>query len=600
MNQHDKRDSKTIQLIGFLFFGFLFYLALKFYKERMLSFDPAFFAYQLTQFKTFFIAIGRWGSVFSQVLPLMALAMHCTLPTFLKVYSVSFIINYYLIFLFITLVLKNNRAALVLMLSLCLGFRFVFYYSTAELYFGIALSVLLWAIVAPESPYSFSRKRWMATIVSLPLIVTISYCHQLTAFTILFAILFEMIYNKRWRDLHLWIPIIFTLVWFFIRIKYLTTSEYEQEKILGISSFTKGLPKFFKLPGWIYFKIFFFQSLSTLCFTFLFCTLLILFLRRWLLLSYVLLFFIGFLVLIVIIYAIGSNNLFFENYYPPFGFFVSVMLLYLIYERFPKALLYLIVVTLAFYNLRGIYKAHIIQTERLQYLERLNDYGKRLPEKKYLLNVKNIPINIVALQGFISFETLLYSSLQSPDLALNFYWADDMNKYDSLMKTKDVFLGPDFAVNWFTTDNMNRRYFRLPSNGYVRVNTSQADSSFHESDFNNKNVFLEALKAEVHSSVYNFVIVPIRIINKSGKNINSTPEGEHPVKLTYHIYNSRGNLQYWGNCSTTLEVDVKDEYTQGLLVYMPERKGTYYIEVDFHTEGIRFWNTTTRFKLIYE
>ncbi len=600
MINQNSPDKKIIQIIGFIFFGILFFISWVYYKERMLSFDPAYFSYQIIQFRRFFIAIGRWGSVFSQVLPLSALAVHCSLKTFLRLYSVAFIINYYIIFLFITLVLKNYRAGFVLMLSLCLGFRFVFYYATAELYFGIALSVLLWAIVAPENPYSSIRKQWWATIISIPLIITISYCHQLTVFTILFAILYEMIYHRKWRDIHLLIPILFTLIWFFIRIEYLTTSEYEQEKILKLDNFINGLPIFFKLPGWIYFKTFFLHSLRTLCFTFLFCYLIAFMFGYWRLFFFMVVFPVGFLVLIIIMYAGGSNNLFFENYYPVFGFFGAIILLYFINEPFPKYIRYLIIAFLLFFNLKGIYNSHTIQTERVQYLDRLTNYGKRLPQKKYLLNIRNIPLNIVSLQGFISFETLEYSSLQSPDSALNFYWTDDMNKYDSILNQKNIFLGPDFCVAWFTTNNMNRKYFRLPSTGYLKVNTSQADTSFHESFFNNKNVRLEAVKETVHSNNYQFVIAPIRIINTSGKTIFSTPDGKHPVYLTYHIYNENGNILYWQNYMNNLEVDVKDEYTQGLLVYLPPKKGTYIIEADFYSEGLRYWNTTTRFKLVFE
>src|ERR1017187_1563273 len=574
MKDKDTSQNKIIHLMGFLFFGFLFYISWRFYKERMLSFDPAYFAFQIIQFNTYFIAIGRWASVLAEFLPLMALKNDCSLPIFLKFYSVSFIINYYLIFLIITLILKNYRAGIVLMLALGLGFRFVFYYATAELYLGIALSVLLWAIVAPVHPYSSSLKKWIATIISMPLICTISFCHQLTAFTILFPLLFEIIYNKRWRDITIWIPILFTFAWFFIRLEYLTTSEYEQSKMVTADSFIDGLPRFFSLSAWIYFKHFFTHVLRTLFYTYIFCFLIAIFFKRWFLIFYSILFSIGYLILIVIINIAGSNSLFYENYYTVFGLFAGVMLLYLIYERFHKALLYLIIIALLFFNLKGIYNAHNLQTMRVQYLDRLTNYGRHNPAKKYLLNMKNIPINIVSVQGFLPFETLLYSSLQSPDSAVSYYWTEDMNSWDTLIHRNNVFLGPEFCIDWFTTNNMNRDYIRLPATGYAKANTSQMDTSFHESIFNSKNVFLEPAQEVVHSTTYDFVVAPIKIINKSGKTIYSTPDGDHPVYMTYHLYDNDGNLISKNNTNSILEVDIKNEYTQGLLVYLPARKGT--------------------------
>ncbi|MEI6817684.1 MAG: hypothetical protein WCL14_13825 [Bacteroidota bacterium] len=596
----EETPNKIIQFIGILFFGFLFYLSIVFYKERMLSFDPAYFSFQILDFRRFFIALGRWGSIFSEIIPFIAFKTHCSLPTFLKIYSASFILNYYLIFLFITVILKNYRAGIVFMLSLCLGFRLVFYYPTQELYIGIALSVLLWAIIAPQNPYLSKLKRQLATITSLPLIFTISYCHQLAFFTIMFALAFELIYQKRWKDIHIWIPIAFTFIWFFIRIEFLTTSEYEQEKLITFNLLTDGMRHFFHLSGWTYFHNFFLHSLKTLCAVIFLVMLIMVLLKRWLLLSFSMLFMLGFLVLIVIIYAGGSNPLFYENYYPPFGFFAAVMLMYLIFERFPQSLTITIISVLLLLNLKGIYNAHALQTERVNYLDRLTAYGRKLPQKKYLLNLKNIPIDVVTIQGFIPFETMLYSSLQNPDSAVTFYWANDINQYDSLLNRENGFLGPDFCVTWFTTNNMNRKYYHLPKTNYMKVNTPQTAPDFQESIFNNKNVTLQALKSEIHSSTYNFVVAPIKITNTSGKTIYSTPDGPHPIFITYHIYDTSGRILYWNNARSILEVDINTEYTQGLMVYLPPKKGTYIIEADIVTEGLRFWNINSRFKLVYD
>src|SRR5207249_4936463 len=100
------------------------------------------------QDRAFDIELNRWGSVLSQALPLIFLKAGCSLQTFLRTYSVSFILIYYIIFLLITLVLKNERAGIALMLTLCLAFRHAFYYSTAELYQGMAWCVLIWALIS--------------------------------------------------------------------------------------------------------------------------------------------------------------------------------------------------------------------------------------------------------------------------------------------------------------------------------------------------------------------------------------------------------------------------------------------------------------------
>src|ERR1700722_16767096 len=118
----DKSHNRIIQLMGFLFFGFLFFIAWYYYKERMLSYDSANYCMEIINTKSY-LNYGRWGAAFAQFLPLSALKNHCSLQTFLQLYSVSFILIYYLIFLICTVVLRNNKAGLILMLSMCLGFR---------------------------------------------------------------------------------------------------------------------------------------------------------------------------------------------------------------------------------------------------------------------------------------------------------------------------------------------------------------------------------------------------------------------------------------------------------------------------------------------
>src|SRR5689334_21683384 len=98
----NKSNGLLLQSIGLLFFGTLFTLAFVFYKERMLSYDPAFFSFKIIFERDFDVELGRWGSVVSQVLPLWFLQLGCSLETFLRVYSVSFILIYYLIFLFLS------------------------------------------------------------------------------------------------------------------------------------------------------------------------------------------------------------------------------------------------------------------------------------------------------------------------------------------------------------------------------------------------------------------------------------------------------------------------------------------------------------------
>jgi hypothetical protein len=599
LNQY-KPYPRLTQFIGFLFFGTLFLLAWVYYKERILSFDSSFYAFQIIQSKTYDIELGRWGDILSQLLPVMALKNHCSLETFLRLYSISFIIIYYIIFLLCTLVFKNQKAGLALMLVLCLGFRWVFYYAVTEIHMAMALSILLWAIISSPFFYGTKLKKWIGTILSVILIYVMSYFHQLIVFPILFIIMLEFIGNKQWRNPFLWFIFLFAIIWFYIRIKILTVSEYEVNKILSFDDLKDGLSNFFHLSSFKYLVKFFISSLKSLCIVFILSLIIAALRRNWLLFTYLFLFPSGFIILIILIYYKGESPLMLQNYYPVVGLLVGVMFIYIIYDNLPKGLTLCLTALLLLINLKGVYNAHNIQTERIHYIDRLTQYGRLLPAKKYLLNDNNIPKDITSGEWAIPFETLLYSSLPSPDSAITFFYSNPMNKYDDLLNKENVFLGPNWAPMWFSSNTLYKDYFHLPSSGYLKVNTSQADSSFNESVFNDKNVSIKPLASEVRSNGFNFVEVPIKIINASGKRIYSTPEGDHPVLLSYHIYDENGKNLIWDNSRTTLEVDIKDEYTQGLMVYLPPKKGKYIVEVDFVTENVRWWNIKARFNLIVE
>jgi archaellum component FlaF (FlaF/FlaG flagellin family) len=283
-----------------------------------------------------------------------------------------------------------------------------------------------------------------------------------------------------------------------------------------------------------------------------------------------------------------------------FGFFIGITLLYLISEKFPETIALLLVCFLLFINVNGIYDARYIQTERMDYLERLTEYGRKMNTEKFILNTHNIPDNIIFFHQFMPYETMLYSALQSPDSALTFYPADNMNKFDSLLSDKTLFLGVPWDPMSAKSTTINQKYYHLPLTNYVKANTSQADTSFHESIFNNKNVSINNINFEVHSNGNKFMIVPIKILNSSGQTIRSIPDALYPVFLSYHLYDNDEELIAYDNARTTLEVDIHDEYIQGLMINLPEKKGEYLIEPDFVTDGIRWWNTTVRFRLIVD
>ena len=594
----EKKYKLIVQLIGLLFFGFLFLLAWYFYKERMLCFDSAFSSFKIIEYKDFQIELGRWCDVFAQVLPLWALKHGCSLITFLHLYSISYIIIYFIIFLVITLGLNNYRAGIALMLTLCLAFRHEFYYTVTELHQGLAWTILLWAIISPEKEYDSKWKKITAVIIASGLVYVISYFHQFTLFAVVFVLVLELVGNKRLRDPYLWAALIIVVAWYSIRIFVFTTSDYEKSKFITANIFIEQFPNIWHLPSTRYFRHFAKDNLWSLLVVIVACLFLAYRRKDRLLFLFLLLYPLCFLVFILISYYKGESPIMHENYYTILGLFAATALLFLVYDKLSKKWILILITPLLIINLQGIYDAHAILTKRIQYIDRLTIYGRTFEKKKFLLSMSNYPWQYAWVRWGLPFETLLYSSLQHPDSAVTFYLADNMNDYDSLISKENVFLGPDWANGWFSSNSMNRNYYRLPSTGYEKINSSQGDSTFKESVFTKDNVHIVPLQEIYHSYADSFVVVPINIINESGKKLSAIRKDPNGIFLSYHVYDKSGKQIIWDGARTSLEVDIVDKYTQGLLINLPHKNGEYIIEIDFVTEGVRWWSINSRFKLI--
>jgi hypothetical protein len=484
------------------------------------------------------------------------------------------------------------------MFTLCLAFRHAFYYSTAELYQGLALCVLVWAIAFPENPYNSVKKKNIAYFFAAVLIFVISYYHQLTLFPLIFMFLYEMVSGRKFNDRHLIFLFAFTILWFFIRVEFLTTSDYEKGKIPTLHVFAEQFKNIRVLPSYIYFKTYTKGFLIPLVTLNIISLLFLLFRRKWLSLLLIILFNGGFILLNIITYFHGESPLMYENYYTVLGLFCAIPLSELLFNIERKALFWLITTLILLINLEGIYSAHYPFTQKVEYLERITDYGRKMPEKKYIIDSKNFPWQYGWVSWALPFETLLASSIESPDSSVSVCMANPVTQYDSIANWKDIFLGPAWAITWFWTPNLDHHYYALPSGGYKKLTNLQSDSAFKESNFSNHNILITPLQDNIAVNREKYAVIPIRITNESGYKLNAIPVGSNQVFLSYHVYSEKGEVVLWEGHRTSLETDIEKESIQGLIFNSELKKGKYILDIDFVTENVRWWNIDSKVELI--
>ena len=591
------------QIAGHAFFAAMFLWAWIYFKERMLPFDNAFYCFKIIHFKEVTIENGRFGAVLSQLLPLFALKQGCSLETFMKLYSVSFVLLNYIFYILIQYVIKNKYAAIALLLSLCLGYRYAFYYSASEVHQAVAPVILLWSLIStPYSDFNIKRKITIA-ICSTLIIWFISTVHILFIFPIMFALLFEWIRNpEKRKDFVLLSLIGFTIVWYGYKILSIPEDSYDASKMIDPVSFFKLLTHIGSFPSTQFFIQFFHKNYYAMGFVFLSLMLLYGLKKRIFSLLFILLSVTGFLILVLITYHKGESPVVQENYLLILGLFLSIPLSHDLIKKLPRSIAILLLVGLLSTNMYKIWKAHLLYEQRLQYLERITSYGRTFEERKFVINEQNIDWGIILSDWDMAFESLLYSSLLHPDSAVTFYTTLDPKEYEPSFADTSLLIGVNFAPFWFTSSSLDQNYFRLSNTKYVILNTDQDIEGFNESYFNRDSIAFQIEKEEHELYKYAFVTIPVIIENNSSRILPSHAGSQNPLYLAYRLYDEEGNIITAEGRRTFLEVDILPgkPYKQGVIVDLPNKRGEYIVEIDILTEHKRWWgyNRRCRIKII--
>jgi hypothetical protein len=584
-----KNFNSNLYILGVLAIALMFACAFAFYRERVMNFDAAFFAFQMIDSTDFSIALGRWGAALAQILPLAALKSGASMNTFLRLFSVAPIINYLILFSCIHLWMKNFKASLLFLFTISLFFRQVFYYTTAELYFGMAMCVLFYALLSDEESAPKIKRDYVFAIVVAVLTYSISYFHQLTVFALVFTVMHLAVFNADFKNRRLWMAFGIIVCWFFVRIFVLKASSYESEKIPSLSTLIEQLGNLKQLPSTDYFIHFFRAEYMPVVLAYALSMVYWLVQRKWLYVLFNVAFNAGFLTLILLTYYKGESPLMYQNYYVMFGLFCGLPIAEMVMHAKWQWFKYAVTVFLLAFSLNGIYSSHHVFTKKVEYLERLVGHAQQSTHKKFLIHNQNFNWKVSWVSWSLPFETALLSADNSNGQSATFCLANEYSKYDSLLNKENVFLGPDWAPTWFGSQNLSKRYFSYPSSGYVKLNTSQSDTSFHIERFNKENVSIIPVKRFVVSDDDAFVVAPMRIENRSGYMLHSIPDSTSRTFLSYRLYDSSGALISKPSFKSALEADVDERsLITGLTVDLP-RKGTYRMVVDFVTDDTQWW-----------
>jgi hypothetical protein len=177
-----------------------------FYEERLFAFDSAYYFFKMLTNEGFNIEHNRSISYTSQLMPVLAIRSGASLKTVSILYSLSFMLFYYAIYIVHAYVLKNPQTGMLLFLILILSTRFKHYNAVSEVTATMALSSLFVGWV-----WTWDTLRRFK-VLQKTLIAILLLCVNWTGHPIIFLPItgflgFYLVYRNKWRDPYFWIII---------------------------------------------------------------------------------------------------------------------------------------------------------------------------------------------------------------------------------------------------------------------------------------------------------------------------------------------------------------------------------------------------------
>lgn len=587
----------TILAAGIIFFALHFIASWAWFKERMLQEDASFYVVKLVQQQTLVCEHFRYSAFLIQCIPYLVMKSGGGLEAVTRSYSVAFDVYYFLLFLFALFVLKNNAGALLLLLFSCLAAGRDYFLPVGEYMHAIMTSTVLCGLSFPGSKISQRIQLFWASLVA---ICCLNF-HPVALFALTFACTSGILTTDSAQRRPWVLLAAVTALVFLLRSFLLPLDDYENNKM---KSWTDVAGYFFQ-PGKLksipavvsYFMTHFPQYI----FLFFLSAVILAVKRKFRLGIFHLAFIYFLLVLFGTIKGEGETHIWFGEYFILLGIPLLAPLSEILTGLKVKYVTVTVIAGAMLIFLYQLKDIHSFFEKRINYIQRIIANGKQFPERRYIIDKKNVPLRLLPNTWPIPFQTLLLSSFQHPDSAMSCIAAPGINAWDSLLTSPGYFLGPEWAVEMFNySDNrLRKQYFNLPEKGYRKLTTSQQYFSASDSVFNGATVSLVPDEQVLYSTTDSVLFTSLKLVNSTKEIIPALADTDHSTFLSYHLADARGKTISWDNLRTPLECDVQGSIQTGLYVLtagLP--KGIYKLEADIVTENTRWWGLQAPVKLV--
>ncbi len=553
----------------------LLILSVYLYKERIFA-DSGFYVAQFINTKFFWIECQRIVLAISQLLPLAAVWAGLPLKYILILYSVSHVLFFYSLFLFVYYGLRDRRSGLLIILAQTVGIMHSFFTPMFELYYGVPLLITFYAI------WRLNIRAAFIVFLLLLLEVLILLSHPLAFMLFVFLLLYDFRRrNNRPLSLYIYMAIVFAGV---IVLKAYTMCPYETGKLSWQFAYSDN-KQFLQLlqPGfYLTLGRFLLQYYAEVVLAFIIVIWTLIYRRQWFRLLVV-----AGTVLAYLFLVCSANTIIHSRYMEQVMFpFVPLVFIPLIYG-FPKEprpglqnFSILLISGLIVYRLFLIYTGSDLFVARVHQMENLIHSARQRGGSKFIVSEANVDKGYTQLNWSYPLESLLLSSIEANDLTVTLVPESDFSFEGNNRKL----LPSGFLFRrWEIKDHswLNSQYFHLDPGAYKMLcdsNSKQDLSSISQK------LRIELTTKKFYRSL-DTVWVQARILN-NGQEPLRAGKGDK-IFLSYFWMKNDDYLD-WNGLLTPLETDVFRSLSQDVRVAVPNIKGRFKLKIDIVTSD-RMW-----------
>lgn len=455
MKQKDIHQS-DLNTLGYLCFLVLALLAMYFYLERSTMTDAAYQLFCIIRKESFAIQANRFGAVFTQVFPLLAVKLSLPLKYVLINYSLAFVIYPFSLFFILNKWAKSDYLALSIPLFCVFMASHTFYWIQSELIQACFFLLFYFAILKQDGTLR---------LISLPfhliaLMVLIIF-HPLVFIPLLYLWLYGLHSPLKRNRIYWFIPLVVFLI-LILKHWILPTNAYD---LAAISHSQKLFDNWWHFFSFLSTKRFLLSCLKAYyLFTFIFCALVYYYAASRQFTKGILLigFSLAYIFLINSTFRWGLPQFHIESFNQILAIFVLVPFLLDLFPKFSPKTKILFLVILFSIRLVHIYTQHSGYSNRLEWNQALLESSKQVKARKFLLPESASPVDLLQISWASPYETILLSALSGPDSSKSiFIYNPDIHPVKKWLPANNSLVTPFGPI---PVESLPKAYFHFESN----------------------------------------------------------------------------------------------------------------------------------------